>query len=120
MKEFVTACPRNCYSSCGLRVIVDNNKVVNVSPLSSNLATPKGVCLKGQSYVERANSKERILYPHKRVGNGKFVRISWDEALNTIAQRLIAIKKEHATQSVLYYAASGMSGILNEISGRFW
>ncbi len=120
MKEFVTACPRNCYSSCGLSVIVDNNKVVNVSPLPSNLATPKGVCLKGQSYVERANSKERILYPHKRVGNGKFVRVSWDEALNTIAQKLIAIKKEHGTQSVLYYAASGMSGILNEISGRFW
>ncbi|HPI45645.1 MAG TPA: molybdopterin-dependent oxidoreductase, partial [Tenuifilaceae bacterium] len=120
MKEFVTACPRNCYSSCGLRVIVDNNKVVNVSPLSSNLATPKGVCLKGQSYVERANSKERILYPHKRVGNGKFVRISWEEALNTISQKLISLKRDYGTQSVLYYAASGMSGILNEISGRFW
>lgn len=120
MKEFITACPRNCYSSCGLRVIVDNNKVVNVSPLPSNLATPKGVCLKGQSYVERANSKERILYPYKRVGNGKFVRITWEEALSTISQKLILLKRDFGTQSVLYYAASGMSGLLNEISGRFW
>lgn len=120
MKEFVTACPRNCYSTCSLKVVVDNNKVVNVSPLSSNLATPKGVCLKGQSYVERANSKERILFPQKNVGNGKFKRITWDEALEIIASKLIGFKQQHGSQSVLYYAASGMSGLLNEISGRFW
>lgn len=120
MKEFITSCPRNCYSSCGLKVIVENNKVVNVTPLPSNLATPNGVCLKGQSYVERANSKERILYPHKRTANGKFVRISWEEALTSISQKLNSLKNDYGTQSVLYYAASGMSGLLNEINGRFW
>lgn len=120
MKEYITACPRNCYSTCGLKVIVENNKVVNVTPLSSNLATPKGACLKGLSYVERANSKDRILYPHKRVSNGKFKRISWDEALETIANKLTSIKQTYGSQSVLFYAASGMSGLLNEISGKFW
>ncbi len=120
MKEFVTACPRNCYSSCGLKVVVDNNRVVSIAPLASNLATPYGVCLKGQAYVERANSKDRILFPHKRTSDGQFVRISWDEALRTIAAKLIELKKEYGSQSVLFYAASGMSGLLNEISGRFW
>ncbi|MGE0076600.1 MAG: molybdopterin-dependent oxidoreductase [Bacteroidales bacterium] len=120
MKEYITACPRNCYSTCSLKVIVDSNKIISVSPLSSNLATPNGVCLKGQSYVERANSKDRILYPHKRVGEGKFKIITWDEALNTISSKLTSLKREHGSQSVLFYAASGMSGLLNEISGRFW
>lgn len=120
MKEFTTACPRNCYSTCSLKVVVDDNKVINVTPLSTNRATPMGVCLKGLSYVERANSKHRILYPHKRNKEGKFTRISWDEALTIIADKLTALKKEFGSQSVLFYAASGMSGLLNEISGKFW
>lgn len=120
MKEFITGCPRNCYSTCSLKVFVDNNHVVNVAPLPENLATPNGVCLKGLSYVERANSKDRILYPHKRIANGKFKRISWDEALDLIATKLKTLKKEYGSQSILFYAASGMSGLLNEISGRFW
>lgn len=120
MKEFITACPRNCYSTCSLKVFVDNNQVVNVAPLPENLATPNGVCLKGLSYVERANSKDRILYPHKRIANGKFKRISWDEALDIIASKLIEFKQQYGSQSVLFYAASGMSGLLNEISGKFW
>ncbi|KAB2832613.1 MAG: molybdopterin-dependent oxidoreductase, partial [Caedimonadaceae bacterium] len=120
MKEFITACPRNCYSTCSLKVVVDNDKVINVTPLSTNRATPMGVCLKGLSYVERANSKHRILYPHKKNKDGKFTRITWDEALTIIAEKLTTLKKDYGSQSVLFYAASGMSGLLNEISGKFW
>lgn len=89
-------------------------------PLPGNRATPNGVCLKGLGYVERANSKDRILFPHKKLKDGKFVRISWDEAIDTIAQKLVNLKRDFGSHSVLYYAASGMSGLLNEISGRFW
>lgn len=120
MKQFITACPRNCYSTCSFKVIVDNGRVVNVEPFSDNKATPEGICLKGLSYVERANSPERIIYPHKKNKNGTFSRISWDEALSTIANKLEYFKKEFGQQSVLFYAASGMSGLLNEFSGRFW
>lgn len=120
MKEYVTVCPRNCYSTCSLRVVVHNNKIINVMPLPGNRATPNGVCLKGLGYVERANSKDRILFPHKKLKDGKFVRISWDEAIDTIAQKLVNLKRDFGSHSVLYYAASGMSGLLNEISGRFW
>lgn len=120
MKQFITACPRNCYSTCSFKVFVENGVVVNVEPFAANKATPEGICLKGLSYVERANSPDRIIYPHKKTKNGSFIRISWDEALNTIADKLEYFKKEFGQQSVLFYSASGMSGLLNDFSLKFW
>lgn len=119
MKEFITACPRNCYSTCSLVVQVDNGKVIGIKPLPLNKATPLGGCLKGLSYVERANSPDRIIYPLRR-HKDKFVRISWDNALEEIANKLQDIKKEFGQQAVLFYAASGMAGLLNDFSGKFW
>lgn len=120
MKSFVTACPRNCYSTCSFKVFVDNGHVVSVEPLPDNKATPEGICLKGLSYVERANSPDRIIFPHKRNSNGSFSRISWDEALSIIVEKLEFFKKQFGQQSVLFYAASGMSGLLNDFSIKFW
>lgn len=120
MQVFTTACPRNCYSTCTFNVYVDKGKVVSIEPNTNNKATPEGACLKGLSYVERANSPDRILYPHKRVGKGKFNRISWDEAFDTIAAKLKYFKEQYGSQSVLFYYASGMSGLINELSGKFW
>jgi anaerobic selenocysteine-containing dehydrogenase len=120
MKRFVTACPRNCYSSCSFYVFTENGRIVNIEPNPDNKATPEGICLKGLSYVERANSPDRIIYPHKKLSNGTFSRITWEEALDTIASKLKYFKKEFGQQSVLFYAASGMSGLLNDFSGIFW
>ncbi|MDY0254220.1 MAG: molybdopterin-dependent oxidoreductase [Tenuifilaceae bacterium] len=120
MQVLTTACPRNCYSTCTFNVHVDNGKVVNISPSSQNKATPEGICLKGLSYVERANSPDRIVYPHRKDSKGKFHRISWDEAFDSISGRLKHYKEQYGSQSVMYYAASGMSGLINELSGKFW
>ena len=120
MKLISTACPRNCYSTCSFRVGVENNIVKCVAPHEQNLATPEGPCIKGLVYVERANSKDRILYPQKRVAKGKYIRISWEEAIDTIADKLTHYKKEFGPHSVLFFAASGMSGLMNypAASGR--
>ncbi|NVO09529.1 MAG: molybdopterin-dependent oxidoreductase [Bacteroidales bacterium] len=120
MERYVTACPRNCYSTCSFYVYTENGKVINVEPNPNFKATPEGICLKGLSYVERANSPDRIIYPHKKNSDGTFSRITWDEALNTIADKLQYFKKEFGQQSVLFYAASGMSGLLNDLSIKFW
>lgn len=121
MQSFSTACPRNCYSSCSFKVQVDNGKVVNIDPHPDNLATPEGVCLKGLAYVERANSPDRIINPlMKNKKTGSFDTISWDKALTTISDKINSYKKEYGNHSMLYYAASGMSGMLNSFSQRFW
>ncbi len=120
MQTFRTACPRNCYSTCSFLVSVDKGKIVNIEPNPDNQATAEGICLKGLSYIERANSPDRILFPQKKDGKGRFHRISWDEALDSIVDRLKHYKSQFGSQSVMFYAASGMSGLINELSGRFW
>lgn len=120
MKEYVTACPRNCYSTCSFKVFVKDSNIIRIDPLPKNLATPEGICLKGISYIERVNSPDRIIYPQKKNANGSFSRISWDEALDLIASKLVYFKEHFGPQSMLYYASSGMSGLLNEFSLKFW
>lgn len=120
MKEYTTACPRNCYSTCTFKVFVQKDKVVSIEPHSANRATPEGICLKGLSYVERANSSLRIIYPHRKDSKGCFKLISWDEAYDILVGRLKHYSENYGPQSVLFYAASGMSGLINELSGKFW
>jgi anaerobic selenocysteine-containing dehydrogenase len=119
MKSINTACPRNCYSTCSFKVWTDDGKVIKIDPQPLNKATPEGVCLKGLSYVERVNSPKRILCPLKKI-NGKFKQISWDNALNEITEKLNSFKSNFGAQSILFYYASGMSGLLNSVSTNFW
>ncbi len=120
MPVFSTACPRNCYSTCSFKVVVENEKIINIQPNNANKATPEGICLKGLSYIERANSVQRILFPLKKNENGKFERISWKEAFDIIAFKLKFYKQNFGSHSILFYSASGMSGMLNDISSNFW
>ena len=74
------------------------------------------LCGKVAQYLEREYSAERVLYPQKRVGKkgeGRFARISWDEALDTIAHRLQKVAKEHGSEAILPYSYAGTMGLLN-------
>ena len=120
MPTYSTACPRNCYSTCSFKVQVENGRIVNFEPQPLNRATPEGICLKGLSYFERAHSPERILHPLKKSPAGQFERISWDEALETICERLRFYKDNFGPHSILFYESSGMAGMVNDVSGKFW
>ena len=73
MTEFSTACPRNCYSTCSFKARVEDGKLVAVEPHPDNLATTEGPCLKGLSYVERNNSKDRKIYHIRKNKDGNFL-----------------------------------------------
>ena len=118
MAVYTTACPRNCYSTCAMRVEVEDGRLRRILPHPDNRATSGGPCLKGLSYVERVVSPDRILHPLKKRPDGSFGRISWDDALDLIIDRLHAYR--HDPQCVLYYAASGTKGLLNGVGSSFW
>lgn len=121
MSVHSTACPRNCYSTCSFKVHVENNKVVNIDPHPGNLATPEGICLKGLAYIERANSPERILKPLiKNKNTGIFEEADWETTLKLIAGKIQYFKENYGNHSILFYAASGMSGMVNGFSTQFW
>jgi len=117
---YSSACPRNCYSTCSLRLRVEDGRIVGVEPHEGNRATPEGACLKGLAYVERAVSPERILHPIRRTAGGGFERVSWDAALDLIAENLRRCHAEHGPRGLFYYAGSGTKGLLNRVGLDFW
>jgi len=70
----------------------------------------------GDAVLEREYSPERLLYPQRRVGakgEGRFERISWDEALDAIALRLRTVAAEFGREAILPYSYAGTMGLLN-------
>ncbi len=74
------------------------------------------LCGKVAQYLEREYSPGRLLYPQRRVGakgRGRFERITWDEALDTIAARLQGVAREFGPEAILPYSYAGTMGLLN-------
>jgi anaerobic selenocysteine-containing dehydrogenase len=120
MAEFLTVCPRNCYSTCSFKVLVRNNRISRILPFSENFATPEGPCIKGLSYIQRAHSSERIRHPLKKNGEGKYSQIPLKEALDLISEKLSGLKRNYGPHSIMWYRGSGNSGLTNEIGTEFW
>jgi anaerobic selenocysteine-containing dehydrogenase len=120
MEEFVTACPRNCYSTCTFRVQVEGGLIKRILPFSDNLATPEGPCIKGLSMIERSNSGDRIKYPLLKTSENEFEKISFEKAIEIISRKLSYFRDNFGPSSVLWYTGSGMSGLTNEIGAAFW
>ncbi|HKI83411.1 MAG TPA: molybdopterin-dependent oxidoreductase [Candidatus Krumholzibacteria bacterium] len=118
---FTTACPRNCYSTCSLKVEVRGGRLRRIEAHPLNRATPEGPCLKGLSYLERVTSPDRILHPLRRKqGSDTFERVDWETALDLITAKLTKAREEFGPQSVLYYSASGTKGLMNGVGMAFW
>lgn len=97
-------------------VQVENGRATRLRGNPGHPVTRGFLCGKVARYLEREYSDERLLYPQKRVGakgEGRLARISWDEALDTIAQRLSAVAREHGPESILPYSYAGTMGLLN-------
>jgi anaerobic selenocysteine-containing dehydrogenase len=95
-----SACPLNCWDSCGLLVSVENNKVIKVEGDPSHPITKGKICGRGRMLEARTNSPERLLYPLKKV-NGEFQQISWNQALDEISLKLKEIKEQYGSTAVL-------------------
>jgi anaerobic selenocysteine-containing dehydrogenase len=108
------ACPHDCPDTCALDVTVENGVAVDVK--GGDMPFTAGVlCTKVDRYLERTYSPERVLHPLKRLGRkgeGRFERISWDEALDTIAARFKAIAAEDP-QQILPSSYAGTMGLVN-------
>jgi anaerobic selenocysteine-containing dehydrogenase len=112
------ACPHDCPDTCAMLVTVrqENGKRVAVK-IAGDPAHPttRGVlCTKVSRYLERTYHPDRLLHPLKRAGRkgeGKFVRVSWDSALEDIAARLKAIAAVDP-QRIVPYSYAGTMGLV--------
>jgi anaerobic selenocysteine-containing dehydrogenase len=111
-----SVCALDCPDACSLLVNVDDGRASRLRGDPDHPVTRGFLCGKVAQYLEREYSPERLLYPQKRVGKkgeGRFQRISWDEALSTIAEKLQAVSDEFSPESILPYSYAGTMGMLN-------
>lgn len=111
------ACSVNCGSRCALRLHVRDEEVYWVETDNTGLDTygdhQVRACLRGRSIRRRINHPERLNYPMKRVGargEGKFERISWDEALDIVSASLKQTVEKHGNEAVYINYSSGVVG----------
>ena len=104
---------------------VRDGKIVRVASDPDHPVTRGAICGKAARYVERVYSPDRVLYPQRRVGpkgEGRFERIGWDEALETIADRLLTIADQFGAEAILPYSFAGNMGItsIGSMDGRLF
>ena len=115
----VGACPHDCPDTCSILTTVENGKAIAVRGNPDHPFTRGRLCVKVNNYEERVYSDKRVLYPLRRVGpkgSKQFQRISWDEAIETIAKRWKSIIATDGAQAILPYSYLGTQGIINGLN----
>jgi anaerobic selenocysteine-containing dehydrogenase len=136
MKQVVhAACPHDCPDACGVLITVEGGRATKIQGDPRHPVTRGFLCAKVAKYLDRVYSPDRVLYPMRRIAakgmttaarpelvEGAAVptqpwqRITWDEALDEIAQRLRKIIAEFGSEAILPYSYGGTLGALNGAS----
>src|SRR3984893_14397994 len=107
MATLHSVCALDCPDTCSLLVQVEDGHAKALRGNPDHPVTRGFLCGKVARYLDRQYSPQRLLYPQKRIGakgEGRFARISWDEALDTIAAKLSAVSAEFGPEAILPYS----------------
>ncbi|MGA9529226.1 MAG: molybdopterin-dependent oxidoreductase [Terriglobales bacterium] len=133
MKSVVhAACPHDCPDACGVLITIEDGRATRIQGDPEHPVTRGFLCAKVAKYLDRVYSPDRVLYPMRRKSDvpkgpiaagtreghalDAFERISWDEALDEIAQRFRRIVAESGPEAILPYSYGGTLGALNSAS----
>ncbi len=112
-----SVCPLDCPDACSLDVRLEAGRVVKVGGSHVNPVTAGYICEKVRRLPEHVYGSERVRYPgirEGRKGEGRFRRVSWDEALDRIACRMIALSRQGAGERILPFSYGGSNGYLSQ------
>ncbi len=111
-----TACPHDCPSTCALEVeLLDDKTIGRVRGSKDNDYTAGVICAKVARYAERAHHAKRLMHPLQRVGDkgsGEFRRVSWDDALDLVAEKFLKIEQRSGAEAVWPYYYAGTMGLV--------
>jgi anaerobic selenocysteine-containing dehydrogenase len=113
---FPSVCSLDCPDQCGLLLHKRDGKIVKIEGDPNHPVTKGMICNKVRNFHKRIYDENRLKYPLKRIGKkgeGKFTRISWEEALDTIVSRWKNIIDGDGPESILPYSFYGNMGNLN-------
>ena len=111
-----SACPHDCPSTCALEVeLLDERTIGRVRGSKDNDYTAGVICAKVARYAEREHHAQRLLHPLRRrgaKGSGEFEQISWDDALDLVAEKFLLAEQRDGAQSVWPYYYAGTMGLV--------
>src|ERR1700731_1492274 len=111
-----SACPHDCPSTCALEVeIVDGHTIGRVRGAEENAYTAGVICAKVARYAQRVHHPDRLKHPLRRVGpkgSGDFAPISWDDALDLVAEQFVRAEQQHGSEAVWPYYYAGTMGFV--------
>jgi anaerobic selenocysteine-containing dehydrogenase len=119
-------CPLDCPDTCSWVVTVEEGRAVKLLGNREHPYTRGALCEKVNRYLEHTQQSARLLWPMRRTGKkgeGRFARISWDEALSEIAARWRAIIERDGPQAIWPYYGTGTLGMIQGLAGagrRLW
>lgn len=107
-KVIKTSC-KSCHGTCGVLATVEDGRITRLEG-NPDWPTRGTMCSKGQGAAQEVNNPNRLMYPLKRKGErgeGKWERITWDEALGAIAGRMNEAKQKHGPTSIIIGQGTG-------------
>ncbi|MFX1427095.1 MAG: molybdopterin-dependent oxidoreductase [Promethearchaeota archaeon] len=117
IKIINTGCCHDCGGRCTLKAHVKDGKIIRFE--TDNGDDPQlRACLRGRAYRQKVYHPDRLKYPMRRIGErgeGKFERISWDEALDIVSNKLKEIKEKYGNSSILLVPGAGNQGMLHGV-----
>jgi anaerobic selenocysteine-containing dehydrogenase len=108
-KIYKSAC-RMCHGGCGVLVHSEGDRVVKINGDPDSPLNRGKICPKGQASIEHLYHPDRLKYPLKRMGKrgeGTWKRISWDEALDTIVEKIHEIRERSGVESIAIGTGTG-------------
>ena len=112
-----TVCPLDCPDSCSLEVTVQDGRITAIDGSHVNPITGGYICAKVRRFPERLYGADRLLYPAVRKGPkglASFARVTWEEALGMIAERMRDAHERWGGESILPYSYGGSNGLLTQ------
>lgn len=112
-----TACPLDCPDTCSLAVSLERGRITKIDQSPRHPGTNGFICSKVRRFDQRIYGEERLHYPGSRrgaKGEARFNQITWDQALETVAGRMRAIRKEFGAEAILPVSYGGSNGLLSQ------
>ena len=113
-KIVASACPHDCPSTCALEVeVFGKHTIGRVRGAADNAYTAGVICAKVARYAERVHHPDRLKQPLRRIGakgSGEFAPISWDDALDLVAEQFLRAEQAHGSEAVWPYLYAGTMG----------
>src|SRR4030095_16640983 len=112
-----TTCPMDCPDTCALEVSVEDGRIASIRGSKDHPTTNGFICSKVARFDQRVYHETRALHPMRRAGakgEGRFERITWEEAVATIVARFREIIAQHGAEAILPYHYGGSNGYLTD------